>query len=409
VRNAVTQQINYLVNPTGINLEVRKGSPTAAPANYFYPLTSGVINGGASDTLTIVNIDLDVNTYYFKAWITTPIDNAPLDDTTRRTLSINPDIAITAIPTTSPGNCLPMNSLSTQVISITNKGNFDVEDIPVVMEVWDGSGLQQTISDTLRGVLQAQDYQNMTFTELYKVPKESSYTIYVIAELACDAYPSDNQNYIVECADLSDLAVVSILNPDTAQYDNVGSAIALKVRVENLSPTKTFNNIDINAHIFDGGANPVATLKETIINSIAAGNHIDYEFTATYTVPSVTEYTIKVFVDNVDNNPSNDTTTTTRNTDLGITKIDAMNFSLGQNIPNPAKDNTRIDYSIPQDGQVIFTVYTITGQTLHIEKQDASLGKNSIEFNTVNLANGIYYYSMEYKGEKLVKKMSIRK
>ena len=80
-----------------------------------------------------------------------------------------------------------------------------------------------------------------------------------------------------------------------------------------------------------------------------------------------------------------------------------------QNIPNPAQDNTLITYHIPEDGQVIFTVYSITGQTLHIEKQDARSGKNNIEFNTISLANGIYYYSMEYKGERLVKKITIRK
>jgi len=46
---------------------------------------------------------------------------------------------------------------------------------------------------------------------------------------------------------------------------------------------------------------------------------------------------------------------------------------------------------------------------LHIEKNDSHSGKNEIEFSTVNLAAGVYFYSMEYKGERLVKRMTVRK
>jgi hypothetical protein len=111
----------------------------------------------------------------------------------------------------------------------------------------------------------------------------------------------------------------------------------------------------------------------------------------------------------MDHYPSDDTLRAARNTNNRIVDRTGSGFALGQNIPNPAKDNTRIEYSIPNDGQVIFTVYTIMGQTLHIENKEAYSGKNELEYNTINLSNGIYYYSMEYKGERLVKKMIIRK
>ena len=92
-----------------------------------------------------------------------------------------------------------------------------------------------------------------------------------------------------------------------------------------------------------------------------------------------------------------------------VANHNAANFSLGQNIPNPAKDNTRIAYRIPSDREVIFTVYSITGQTLYVEKKDSYAGKNDIVFSTSNLSNGIYYYSIEYGGERLVKKMTVWK
>jgi hypothetical protein len=138
------------------------------------------------------------------------------------------------------------------------------------------------------------------------------------------------------------------------------------------------------------------------------GADTNYKFPTKDVVPTEDYYTIKVFIDSVDKYLSNDTVIEYCYND-GIIVLANARFILGQNIPNPAKDNTRIDYSIPTDGQVIFTVYTVTGQALHIEKRDSYSGDNHIEFNTINLASGVYYYSMEYKGERLVKKMTIRK
>jgi len=35
-------------------------------------------------------------------------------------------------------------------------------------------------------------------------------------------------------------------------------------------------------------------------------------------------------------------------------------------------------------------------------------GSHRVELNTDKLSNGIYYYSMEYKGQRIVKKMTIQ-
>ena len=146
--------------------------------------------------------------------------------------------------------------------------------------------------------------------------------------------------------------------------------------------------------------------------ALAAAGITKHKFATPYEVPNAQNYTITVFVaDSKDVNHKNDTIRTDRcaKEGEGIPNFDRTNFALGQNIPNPAKENTRIAYSLPEDGQVVFTVYTITGQALFVEKREAVSGKNEIEFNTQNLANGVYYYAMEYKGERLVKKMTIRK
>jgi hypothetical protein len=203
-----------------------------------------------------------------------------------------------------------------------------------------------------------------------------------------------------------DIAITAWVNPPVGTVDNMGDDIHLEVTLENQSPARIFDTVVVNAHIQSAG-NADVFLTETLTD-IEPGIPVNCRFSSIYTVPdNVSQYTIKVFVNNVDRYPSNDTLKTTRNTNLKLSDYSSTGFALGQNIPNPAKENTRIEYSIPNDGQVIFTVYTITGQTLHIEKKDAYSGTNSIEFSTANLANGIYYYSMEYKGERLVKRMVI--
>jgi hypothetical protein len=81
---------------------------------------------------------------------------------------------------------------------------------------------------------------------------------------------------------------------------------------------------------------------------------------------------------------------------------------MSQNIPNPAHGTTKINYRIPEDGKVVFSVYTVTGQTLMRKIVDAVSGVHSVEFDVTNLAAGIYYYSMDYNGQKIVKKMNVQ-
>jgi hypothetical protein len=86
---------------------------------------------------------------------------------------------------------------------------------------------------------------------------------------------------------------------------------------------------------------------------------------------------------------------------------DVEGFTLSQNIPNPANNRTRIDYSIPEAGEVIFNVHSVSGQLLYSQTIEANNGKQSLELNTSSFAAGIYFYSIEYKGQRLVKRMMI--
>jgi len=522
MRNTYGQRMDYSSYNAGINLEIKRGATLHTDA--ILPLSKGVIEPYSQDTVTFIGIHLDTGIYQMRAWITVPLDADPSDDTVRRTLSINPDIAITTTSNTNIAtytDCLAPNMKVKQEVTVTNKGNLDVFDIPLVLEVWSGNVNVQALPDTLKGILPAGASRNWTFAQSYTVPKEEIYNIVVMAELDCDADKTNNDTIIMECVDMDDIALIELLNPALGQVDNAGASVYLEVSMENSSFSVTFPTVRVHAVISDG-FNPAKTITETITNFApsmgtptnirfsspytvpftsnytitvfvdkvdnnqqndtlkaefpinmgddialiawmnppvgaisnvgeavhlevtmrnnststtfdavvvnarikSAGNsdivlretlanfkaeeYRSYRFSSPYTVPAASNYTIKVFFDSVDDYPWNDTLETSFQTN-SISSYSHSGFSLGQNIPNPAKETTRIEYNIPSDGQVIFTVYSITGQILHTEKQDAQSGENKIAFSTANLAGGIYYYSMEYKGERLVRRMSVRK
>jgi len=86
-----------------------------------------------------------------------------------------------------------------------------------------------------------------------------------------------------------------------------------------------------------------------------------------------------------------------------------LTLTLGQNIPNPAQNFTTIEYSIPKAGEVIFNIYNISGQVLYTEVLQSRAGRHTINVDISDFAAGIYFYSIEYQGQKLTKKMIVKK
>jgi len=85
-------------------------------------------------------------------------------------------------------------------------------------------------------------------------------------------------------------------------------------------------------------------------------------------------------------------------------------FELSQNYPNPFNPTTYINYSIPKSGLVTLKVYNILGQevaTLQSGFQKAGMYK--VNFNSVQLASGVYLYRLDANGFSQVKKMILMK
>ena len=96
-------------------------------------------------------------------------------------------------------------------------------------------------------------------------------------------------------------------------------------------------------------------------------------------------------------------------TKVGINDINNENLAVYQNIPNPARDIALITYNIPTDGNVIFTVYSTNGQSLFVQSEEAKAGENTLKMPVSNLATGMYFYSMEFDGQRITKKMSVQR
>lgn len=87
-----------------------------------------------------------------------------------------------------------------------------------------------------------------------------------------------------------------------------------------------------------------------------------------------------------------------------------LSYELFQNHPNPFNSSTTIKYNIPTEGNVRLIVYNSLGEVvaeLVNEWQPAS--KYSVGFSRNNLSSGVYFYSLKYGDQVIIKKMILLK
>jgi len=72
------------------------------------------------------------------------------------------------------------------------------------------------------------------------------------------------------------------------------------------------------------------------------------------------------------------------------------NYSLGQNYPNPFNPTTQIVFDLPKAGNVILTVYDMTGRTVAtLINGYKSAGRYDVTFDGSGLASGAYIYRLQ--------------
>jgi hypothetical protein len=295
-------------------------------------------------------------------------------------------------------------------------GNMDLSNINLILQVDTGENnpaIYALFKETYTNTILAGDTAEYMFTNSYTVPWNARYDVRTYAYLSCDSVLVNNTNMITECVNTKDLRVISIDNPSEAK-DTVGNSIQVMATLNNRSDYDNFPNASITVIVENSLREQTESFTETQTVGLLAT--VSHTFVASYTVPDDSVYYLTVFVDSYDNYSDNDTMTIRREAVKRLSEpeppsvkgIDgAERFILGQNIPNPANNSTRIDYTIPEAGEVVFNLHSISGQLLYSKTIEASSGKQSLELNTSSFAAGIYFYSIEYKGQRLVKRMMI--
>tara|TARA_Y100000766_G_scaffold31479_1_gene21910 strand:- start:153 stop:1031 length:879 start_codon:yes stop_codon:yes gene_type:complete len=90
-------------------------------------------------------------------------------------------------------------------------------------------------------------------------------------------------------------------------------------------------------------------------------------------------------------------------------------FILSQNYPNPFNPSTTISFSVPAEGNVVVSIYDITGRLVStLVNENMSSGYHSVVWDGADMTGesvsaGLYIYSLQAEGVSLTRKMVLMK
>lgn len=195
-----------------------------------------------------------------------------------------------------------------------------------------------------------------------------------------------------------DVAIVEILSPSSETEQGVYVNVSVKV----------INTGDVNVHnlkfVYDLDS---LRVEENWNGILQPTEEINYYFQTGF-YPLQGNYVLCASVFHIDDMNSNNDTICKNITD--VTSIDFVivdGFVLGQNVPNPANSKTVIPLYLPKDGTINFQLSNVLGQVLINENSLKQKGKNLIELDINKLKAGIYFYSVEFDNQVIVKKLVV--
>ena len=133
--------------------------------------------------------------------------------------------------------------------------------------------------------------------------------------------------------------------------------------------------------------------------TIAHIYNTSFNFVGTNHLQSQTTYTWFVqATDGIDTTASTDTYTFTTPKSTGVDLGDQIpvEYSLGQNFPNPFNPITRIPFSLPQTSTVTLEVNDLMGRrvAMLVPHETKIAGNYEVTFDGSNLSSGVYFYTL---------------
>jgi len=402
IRTTTNEGIDFSRYQTELVLETPNGT--------FTKQLTGTMPGNMSNQIRVASgVNFGTGTHILKAYLSVTIDSNRSNDTVYSLpIKINPELSI-SVRQLSDGSSLIKGVEAEQEVRVNNTGNMEIPEVTIVMEVTTSQGVERIEKTVTVNLSPGQD--TTIKMDTYTVPSEPDYVVGVTAFMTCDPLVTDN-TATNEYVDMDDLTLSFVRPQEGIGVDTIGYGNVIEILVENGSDIHLFSNVVVIARIEDANGGLLSDEIRDVIPTVDVDSTF-YVFKEKYTVPDVSEYFIRIFLASRENYPKNDTIYQSRTTvpappDNNIISGEANVFTLEQNVPNPTDNITSIGYTIPEAGEVIFNLQTASGQLLYTRVIQSEAGLNIIELNTNDFSAGIYLYSVEYKGQKLIKRMSVK-
>ena len=91
---------------------------------------------------------------------------------------------------------------------------------------------------------------------------------------------------------------------------------------------------------------------------------------------------------------------------LDFQKEITSEFEVGQNHPNPWRDNTSIEFTLNKEGNVLFELFTSSGQLIIKREKPLKPGQHQITLNKSSMLHpGVYYYRLTVGNDVMTKRM----
>ncbi len=91
----------------------------------------------------------------------------------------------------------------------------------------------------------------------------------------------------------------------------------------------------------------------------------------------------------------------------GLDGVDAIGFTLSQNVPNPASESTMIRFTDPVREKVGLRIYNAAGELMMHRVINTQRGLNEVEVSTAELPSGLYLYSVSGSSMVLNRRMAV--
>jgi hypothetical protein len=215
-----------------------------------------------------------------------------------------------------------------------------------------------------------------------------------------------NSNSLLTYIDDTPYAVSSDWNGET--YDlkiyNISDPILpqLVTTTENFTHVNQWNHHD--DHIFSKGFYGLGVVDITDINSPVVTGEFDYDFFDSnwYLVRYLNVKDETLYVLNFDDIVMFDCSDALFSIEDLVSNIPET-FSVDMAYPNPFNPSITVSFSMPNPGEVAFTLYNINGQQLFKKTQSFSAGNQTFSFNTkvvgASIASGMYLLNVNHRNQ----------